>query len=312
MAASRRKLFADTSVLLLLFLVIIGISNVTSGVGPSQVPKKLIGEFWNYETKGSSSGQTWHQRITETTTNIQTIREGRDDVEVYQVDFSGSGTISTSDLDYISDISGTNYRTVSSFALVFHRDVEAYRKGFVTNTDTYNRTWSPPLEDYQFPMSVGQSWTSSSTVTGSDTHFSSTSQDPKTTNIAPINLKAAFSVVGNSTVSVPAGTFDCFEIKGSYQNGRSFDEEFSIDLANTVKETSFDASGQPVETTVLVGWGNGPSIGLSSLLVNEPWLFIFLGGIVAGVIIVTVRYRRGRHIEATPWKIGEVVGKTMS
>jgi len=87
-------------------------------------------------------------------------------------------------------------------------------------TTTTTVTYDPPLETFKFPLSNGQTWTSTSeqtTKTGGNTSTDSI------TNV--------YTVTGPSSITVPAGTFKAFTVT-SHEQGSSSNSV--VDYSDTV------------------------------------------------------------------------------
>jgi len=121
---------------------------------------------------------------------------------------------------------------------VWIRDWNVSREFYVDHTTPYNfsSVYTPPIHLYDFPLAVGKSWWSNSTATGwYKDHQGNHTQTPISFSIRRI-------VVNQTTVIVPAGTFDTFLVAQYINDGKQLDEYrwFSIQAKTTVKFMSFN------------------------------------------------------------------------
>jgi hypothetical protein len=99
--------------------------------------------------------------------------------------------------------------------------------------------FSPPIDEYNFPLSVGKTWTTTCNFTrseGNDWGWGT--------------ITANHSIEGKEIVTVKAGTFECYKIKTDYGGGLVIYNWYSPQVKNVVKSfvSQFDRS-QVMELT---------------------------------------------------------------
>lgn len=125
---------------------------------------------------------------------------------------------------------------------------------------------NPPVTTYQFPLSVGSSWSMSggtNTVTSSYYYsYNSTVVSNTVTN----STDAVFNVLSSPLTTVSAGTFDSYQIRERDPSGTYTDTYYSPETENIVKQIGFAANGTQESSMTLSDYGAWPyksTIGLS-------------------------------------------------
>ncbi len=117
------------------------------------------------------------------------------------------------------------------------QDWNLSREHYVDQTTQFNYSYvyTPALQLYPFPLHVGESWWWNSTLTG--WYTDQTGNHTQTATFS--NLR---KVINETTVTVPAGTFDTFLVAEYVQSGTVLHEYrwFSTDAKTSVKWESFD------------------------------------------------------------------------
>jgi hypothetical protein len=120
---------------------------------------------------------------------------------------------------------------------VWVRDWNLSREFYVDHTTPYNSSsvYTPPLHLYDFPLAVGESWWWNTTATGWYT-------DQLGNHTQTISFSIRRTVVNQTTVTVPAGTFDTFLVAQYINNGMQLNEYrwFSLQAKTSVKLLIFD------------------------------------------------------------------------
>ena len=113
------------------------------------------------------------------------------------------------------------------------------REYYVDHTVHYNSstTYTPPLHLYQFPLYVGKTWWSNSTFAGWYTDQTGNHTQP-----GPYDFSIRRTIVNQTTVTVPAGTFDTFLVAQYVNKGTVLDEYrwFSLQAKTSVKLVVLD------------------------------------------------------------------------
>lgn len=128
-------------------------------------------------------------------------------------------------------------------------------------------TNTPPVLQYQFPLSVGSSWSMSG---GNDTLNSSyyLSTDP-TIHYGhnQTSTNAVYNVLASPLTTVQAGTFDTYQIRQRNPDGTYSDSYYSPETEIMVKQAGFAANGTQESSESLTDYGAWPyksTIGFSA------------------------------------------------
>jgi len=161
-------------------------------------PTWSIGDYWEYSGSVDISGTMYSVIVRLQVEDKFTLAIDTSEYESFNCTVSlavSSGGTSFTLTSYI-------YLRTSDLAMV-----KTYQSsmGF-TSVDTYN----PPQETFQFPLSDGQTWSSTSThnmTSGGHTYTTTVTND--------------LSVSGPTSVTVPAGTFNTFMVTETPRGGGS-------------------------------------------------------------------------------------------
>jgi len=145
------------------------------------------------------------------------------------------------------------------------------REFYIDHTAPYNSstTYTPPLHLYQFPLAVGKIWWSNSS-------FASwyTDQTGNHTQPGPYNFAIRRTVVNQTTVTVPAGTFDTYLVAQYINDGKQLNEYrwFSLHAKTSVKLMIFNANtGTLFDSYVMTSYSLAtvqPVLSITSLAPN--------------------------------------------
>ena len=182
-----------------------------------------IGDYWTYETGMDMEGLSLSMTVTQKVSDTQ----GSGSSEVYLIKMKGSGdfsgTVEGSAVDGSATISGTMKRLVSNFSLVSQSIDLSMKMSMMGETATMtmgtDAAYSPAFDDYIGDNHLGHGGTlvSSSTVvitlsTDIEVMGQHIPSSQTLTEHADVTM-----VVGatNKTVTVAAGTFDCYSVSYS-------------------------------------------------------------------------------------------------
>ncbi len=227
--------------------------------------------------------------------------------ETMSVSSTGDGTqwLRSSDLASIKGIMNTQ-NTYSSYGM--------------TMTDSQQSTtiYEPPMDKYEFPVSIAETWTSASMVTSEITTSGSYSYSTEDTYESISELEALHV----EEVTVPAGTFETFviwskEMSEEYYGGSDpffgsvpggyVLEYYSPDIGLPVKTEYYSDSRELTMSMELVSYGKSeivPGTSPSGFGWELP-LWVFLIPILAAVIIgsaMAVRRRRKAAAAVESWQ----------
>jgi hypothetical protein len=191
-----RKLSSILVVSMLIFGSFVILSPGAKAQGSA--PTWSIGDYWEYSGSVDISGTMYSVIVRLQVESKFTLSIDTSEYESFNCTVSlavSSGGTSFTLTSYI-------YLRTSDLAMV--KTYQSFM-GF-TSVDTYN----PPQETFQFPLSDGQTWSSTST------HNSTSGGHTYTTTITN-----DFSVSGSTSVTVPAGTFNTFTVTETPRGGGS-------------------------------------------------------------------------------------------
>jgi hypothetical protein len=279
-----------------------------------------VGDYWNYESdtdvEGMSLSGTIKMKVTGT--------EGSGASEVFVIAVSGSGEVSGSTGGYTVsgsvDYSGEIKRLKSNFSLVssdMDMVISAGASGLnMKMTMGILQTYDPALDDYIGDNNPGHGGTlvSRSTVTTTTTMkieisgFPAQTESDNSTDSAVQTIHLAAS---NESVTVPAGTFDCYKCTCDLESGgmsETLTYYYSDKVGNYVKQEG--------ALEMMGGLGNGELKsyshagnsygGTTSLLSGTGLLIIIVVVIVAILVIVSLvlmMRKRGKALAPMPMQM---------
>ena len=278
-----------------------------------------VGDYWNYEAdtdvEGMSLSGTMKMKVTGT--------EGSGASEVFVIAVSGSGEVSGSTGGFTvsgsADYSGEIKRLKSNFSLVSSDlDMVISVKASGLNMEMTMgilQTYDPALDDYIGDNNPGHGGTivSRSTVTTTTTMKIEISGFPAQTESDTSNDSAVQTIqlaASNESVTVPAGTFDCYKYTCDLELGgmsETLTYYYSDKVGNYVKQEG--------AAEVMGGFGNGElksysyggnSSGGTSSLFSGTNLLIIIVIIVAILVVVSLvlmMRKRGKAIAPMPMQM---------
>ena len=132
------------------------------------------------------------------------------------------------------------------------------RELYVDHTVQYSSgsVYTPPLHMYEFPLSVGKTWWSNSTAAGWYID-----QYGNHTQPGPSSFAIKRTVINQTTVTVPAGTFDTFLVAQYLNDGQQLNEYrwFSLQAETSVKFLIFaTTTGSLFDSYVMTSYRLAP------------------------------------------------------
>lgn len=278
-----------------------------------------VGDYWKYEAGADleemSASVTMKMKVTGT--------EGSGASEVYVITMTGSGDVSGStgglSMSGSVDYSGETKRLKSNFSLV-SSDLDMIMSVKASGmsmkmTIGMLQTYSPALDDYIGDNNPGHGGTliSTSTVTSTTTAkievsgFPAQTETDTSTDLAVQTIHVALA---NATVTVPAGTFDCYKYTYNLDMGgmnESLTFYYSDEVGNFVKQ-------EGMTTSVMIGalgnsellsysYGGKGSGGASSLFSGTNLLIIIVVIVAVLVVVSLVLLMRKRGKAVAPMQM---------
>ncbi|HEC81466.1 MAG TPA: carboxypeptidase regulatory-like domain-containing protein, partial [Thermoplasmatales archaeon] len=188
----------------------------------TDIPTWYQGDSWTYEGTVWGEGTNWSidatiQDLKNLVTGIVTVTENGEEYECYQVEITGTikgnftWDILSGEIDGV--IEGTSYYRISDLAQV-KTHIHSYGEVDMPLPLDYEynstNTFNPPLENFDFPIKVGEQWEISSQVTTESHFYLEGLYDETSSNTSWVNK--TLECTKKQTVKTPAGSFNSFLI----------------------------------------------------------------------------------------------------
>ncbi len=286
----------------LVFVVLILVAVPFSAKGDMQLPEFDLGDQWEYsvnlkleEIATLSGGWTFEVE------DVITVS----DHEVYNMSLTGDGTAT-------SGVMGIFPYTLEGFTYVRKFDLATVKESMMIDFDTsligsgfylsayINMSYNPPLNQFDFPIKEGDTWSSiTSTTFGFDIVSNFLSSNSTSTTL-PISTD--FEVESKETVDVAAGRFTTYKIRMEEEDGNTTYTYMSTKSGYMTKMRIYNSTGASVGTMNLKSYvytapatKDGDSI---SDLMDSLWLLLILVvAVVVLVILVVILSKRSKKQE---------------
>ncbi len=246
--------------------------SVFTTVGQSPLPEWKVGDKWEYENQLPGMMTNSTTEVTEITT-----------INVNGSDYDGYIVITTTKIiqpGITTTETINNYIIRNSLALIKTERNNNYPDGSLITTITH---YSPPKQDYNFPIEVGKTWSSVSIKNS----YSDIGAYYNT------SISMNYSVVDVESITVKAGTFKCYKIEIDDGWGILSYNWYSPEVKNIVK-TVVDSQELP-SSSELTSYSFGEKKDKGFNLFSMPYilLLILIPIIVISLVILLVR-RKGK------------------
>lgn len=161
----------------------------SSAMAQVQMPEWKKGDKWEYEMSFEDLSVKYVTKVKD----ITTINVNNTNYNVFEVESSMSfmgGSQKT-----------TNYHLTSDLSIV--KDVISTSGG--GSEETQETTYQPPKKDLNFPLTVGKKWTSTYELSNYDEEY----------GYSNYTESMEYEVVAIETITVDAGTYECYKIVSS-------------------------------------------------------------------------------------------------
>ena len=248
-----------------LFAIVMGIPGVVHADAPNPTSTLAIGDWWKYSVQTPIAG------LILTGTQTQTITfEANSTTTLWAIRQTGSGTLAGSGVTGQWTESGWGHFRKTDLAEVDSRiTLNMTLVGAVTSATIYFSFVSyntPPVLAYQFPLNLDSHWAmsggNSNTIVQYYYSFDPTIHRIESTN----STDAVYNVLAAPLTTVPAGTFESFQIRQRSPDGSYTDNYYSPQVENVVKEVGYAANGTQLSSMSLTGysaWTYKSPIGIS-------------------------------------------------
>jgi hypothetical protein len=246
-----RSLIPIVLVLLSLFLV----SPRPQAHADAAQPTLIVGNHWTYALTATSGGLSISATVTLTIVDEETITISGNTYDAFRIAESGTGSATGPTL--------TAAVSVTGYSLARHSDLgdiqDLVSTSITANGQTFKQiqttTNTPPTIPAKFPLTVGGSWTFTTT---SQTNVTSIPPiGPPTTTVYSNTTTTTAVVVSSQLTTVPAGTFDTYLVRASQPKG-SQEAYYSPEVMQPVKEVSYNSTGAATSTIQLQSYNAWP------------------------------------------------------
>jgi hypothetical protein len=240
---------------ILLLLPLLLISPTPPAHADAPQPTFVIGNHWTYGLTAISGTLSISATLTLTIVDEETITVSGNTYDAFRIISSGSGSAIGPTLTAAVTVSGYSLARHSDFADIQDLVTTSLTFGGQTFTQIQTTTNTPPILSGKFPLSVGETWSyTTTTVTN-------------TTTIPPIGLPSV-SITTNTTsttavvlilglTTVPAGTYDTYLVRSSSSTG-SQQIYYSPEVMQPIKQVSYNSTGTATSTLQLQSYSAWP------------------------------------------------------
>ncbi|MCP8308017.1 MAG: hypothetical protein H3Z54_04910 [archaeon] len=227
--------------LYLIFLMVLQASSISClEVNEAEKPSYSIGDHWEYSVDDKKL--MMERSLTKSVVNVTS--------DYYIIKVEGEGESSEYGITVKFTVDGELYLQKSDLSIVKENLKETEETTFgggtpFVITEISNATYSPPLDEFDFPISEGNVWTENTTKTVThQTIFDDVAPPPETTDI---NISRTYTCIKMENVTVPAGTFETFLINYTDSDGGYTEYYYSQEVGYYVKILSYDEYGLETE-----------------------------------------------------------------
>lgn len=220
--------------------------------------------------------------------------------QVYDISLTGDGSATFEGIGIMPyTLNGFTYLRVSDLATVKESmilDFDASLLGMGAYLFVFvNMTYAPPLDNFDFPIKEGDTWSSATSITISMDMVSSLF--PSSSSSITISMTSEFEVESKETVDVPAGKFATYVIKATEADGNTTYTYMSTRSGYMVKSRLYNSTGASMGTMNLKSFSFTAPGGDGDLFseIMDLWLLIVLFIVILVIIgaIIRIRQRKG-------------------
>jgi hypothetical protein len=240
-------------ILLLLPLLLILTPSPAHADAPQ--PTLAVGNHWTYGLTATSGTLSISATLALTIVDEETITVRGNAYDAFRIISSGSGSAIGPTLTAAITVSGYSLARHSDFADIQDLVTTSFTFTGQTLTQIQTTTNTPPILSGKFPLSVGETWSyTTTTVTN-------------TTTIPPVGLPST-RITTNTTsttavvlnlglTTVPAGTYDTYLVRSSSSTG-SQQTYYSPEVMQPIKQVSYNSTGIATSTIQLQSYNAWP------------------------------------------------------
>lgn len=268
------------------------------------VPEFEAGDRWTYGVDLGLSGMDLNGDWTFEVQGKKTI-SGYD---VYDISLEGDGSVTmeiqgigTATMDFTMD--GYNYMRTSDLASVkenisIHMSTSIL--GIELSIDMYTeRLYSPPMNEFGYPLDVGDEWTSASSVTTTSAFVTTTGGNTTSETMTDTESESlSFKCESEESVSVPAGNFQSLKVNQSEDGGGYSYYYISDEVGFYTKSEVYEEDGELEMAMQLKSYSYGA--GQDAFSIMDYWWLMILIIIVVVTLAAVASLRSRRSKEEYP------------
>jgi hypothetical protein len=222
--------------------------------------------------------------------------------QVYDLSMAGDGSATFQGVGILPyTLDGHTYIRVSDLAtvkesMILEFDASILGAGAYLSVFV-NTTYDPPLNDYDFPIKEGDTWSATTSTTISLDMISSIY--PSTSTSTTVSVATDFEVESKETVEVAAGKFSTYVIKATEADGNTTYTYMSTKAGYMVKSRLYNFTSVSMGTMNLKEYSYAPPSAGDGDLIDDImdllWLLILLIIVIVVIIGVILARRRGKE-----------------
>jgi hypothetical protein len=263
------------------------------------VPELSSGDKWTYEIEMEEEGMEFNGDWTYKVKGEKTVAG----YEVYDLSLDGDGTVEmeipsvgTAVMDFTVD--GYRYLRISDLATVkesMNLEMSTSIAGIELSIEMFlEGSYSPPLNDFGFPLDVGKEWNFTLTYGSSSTFVMTMGDDTNSETESDTSTESySFKCESKESITVSAGTFESYKVKQIEDDDDYIYTYISEKTGLFVKSEMYDDEGDLQMVMELKSYSKGQD---AFAIMDYWWLLILIIIVVVALVAVAaVRSRRSKE-----------------
>jgi hypothetical protein len=249
-------------------------------------PTWSVGDFWVYSYRAEALNQTASGSLRLDVVATESVTLNGTSYSTYKVKGTISYQFGSLTTTFVGDVWYTTDLAIAEISFAFNLT------GSLTVT-----IWGNPPQHINWPLTNGDSWTSSTDVTLHEVAPNGTATNTYT------RLSTTFTVLADTSVTVPAGTFTTTPVKETTAGSTGYTINYwSPQAGNSVRNEPYGSSGSaPSGGYNLTDYRYQNGSFFTMVLIGLPlWIWLVLIVFIAIVVGVAVAMRRRRRRPAAP------------
>ena len=269
--------------MILMILSIVCVGTIV-GVNEAEMPKYSVGDKWKVRIEYAEVegiGMLCTETFEITRESVKVTQFGKSYV-CYEIDISGNGslygaasaTLTINGKKYVSKADGD----LVKINITYNGSLIYYGKTH-SSSEFAEETYNPPLESSKgFPLTVGKSWSASTTrTTARQLTIDGELEQEETNKTTGIE---SWLIHRKELITVAAGEFDTFVVKVTHLDGKYGEWYYSPEVGDAVKQIEYYQTGELFATLELLEYR------YAAAEEDFPWLFVIIGIVIAAAVIV--------------------------